>query len=197
MPISKVIHALIHLSVLKAQNLLDIIDLDVFCERFAASFANIQQFSAEWEDAIIVAADDRKARDRQRFGGISFGKDQSAASCVSGTRIVGIFELGDTDEPLGVRIDASATASSIQPEESAVEPCLFSTVGLLQILVLLVLSPSKNIIDDTRTGHYQEEEKIKRALTDRRAQGRRRLDTDTFLDELFGNLAFATELGDL
>jgi hypothetical protein len=97
--ISQLVDAVIDLSVLESQNLLDVVDLRVLRKRLPASLSDVEQLSAQRKHAIVVSADNRQPRDRKRFGRVSFREDQSAISCIPGTGVVRIFELRNADEP--------------------------------------------------------------------------------------------------
>ena len=62
---------------------------------FVRSFANIEEFTLEWEDAISVSADDPETGDGQRLGRISLRQNQSAVTRVLRPGVVRVVQLGN------------------------------------------------------------------------------------------------------
>ncbi len=79
---------------LQAKDFLDVLDLFVLHDLVVFCITHVQQLSSQWEDAVVVASDDTQTSDGQRFGGVSFGKDECTEFCLLRTGVVGIGQLG-------------------------------------------------------------------------------------------------------
>ena len=69
---------------------------------FVRSFANIEEFTLEWEDAISVSADDPETGDGQSLGRISLSQYQRAIARVFRPGVVCVIQFGDTLKYRGV-----------------------------------------------------------------------------------------------
>ena len=87
--------------VLQSENLDQIVDFCVFQDLLVGGFADVEQFTLERENAVLVATDDTQSGDGQRFGRVSFRQDQRAVDRVLGSGVVGVLQFGDALE-LGV-----------------------------------------------------------------------------------------------
>ena len=63
--------------------------------RRVVGVADVEQLAAQREDAVVVAADDREARDREGLGRVALGDDERALVAVLAARLVGVVELRD------------------------------------------------------------------------------------------------------
>lgn len=72
------------------------LDFYIFDNLVVTSFANIEKFTPERENAILITSDNCKTRNGESFGRISFRQDESAVLGVSAASIVRIFKLYNT-----------------------------------------------------------------------------------------------------
>jgi hypothetical protein len=93
--ISQAAHIGIVLVVLKAHNLLDILDLFVLHDLVVLRLAHIEQLAAQREDAKIITPDNTESGHGERLGGVSFGQYECALGRVAGSGVVCVRELGD------------------------------------------------------------------------------------------------------
>ena len=57
---------------------------------------DVEQFSPEWEDAVVISPDHAQPADSQRLGWVSLSQDESTLVGVSASSVVGIIQLWDT-----------------------------------------------------------------------------------------------------
>ena len=98
MAISETVRSGVVLAVLQAQNLLDMLDLDVLNDLVVSGFPYVEQLASEREDAVVIPTDNSQARHSKGFGGVSFCEDQGAAFSVAAASIVGVLELHNTGD---------------------------------------------------------------------------------------------------
>jgi hypothetical protein len=82
--------------VFQTQDLLDVLDLDIFHNRVVRCVSHIEQLSSQRKDSIIISSNDTESGYRESFGRVSFGQDQGTSLGVPATRVVGVFKLDDT-----------------------------------------------------------------------------------------------------
>jgi hypothetical protein len=100
--VSKTIGGGVVLIMLETENLLDVLNLDVFDDLVVTGLSDIEQLSTQGEDTVLVATNDSEAGDCECLGGVSFRQDQSAVLCIAPARIVCVFQLDDARDS-GVR----------------------------------------------------------------------------------------------
>ena len=86
------------LALLQAEDLLELGDLLVVHDRRVVGVAHVEQLAAQREDAVVVAADHREARDGERLRRVALGDDERALVAVLAAGLVGVVELGDAGE---------------------------------------------------------------------------------------------------
>lgn len=84
---------------LKTKNLLDVLNLLVLHDLIMAGFADVQEFTAKWENTEVITTDDRETSDSQSLGGVSLSQDEGAVLALLGTGVVRIGEFGKTCQP--------------------------------------------------------------------------------------------------
>jgi hypothetical protein len=154
-PVPQRVRTRVHLPLLQPHNLLDRLNLCILQQRLAARLAHVEQFPAEREHAIIVAADDGESRDGERLGRVTFGEDEGALVPVAGAGVVGVFELDETGDAERDRLDrtkkgflkVSIGCGTCRREDA---PRALVTVRLLERLVLLELGPVDDVVDHAR-----------------------------------------------
>lgn len=151
MPISQTVNTGIVLVVLQTQNLLDMLDFLIFYNLVVTSFANVEKFTSERENAIFIASDNCKAGNSESFGRISFRQNESAVLGVPAASIVRIFKLYNTRNSECCKlVNIGTYIRSIDVPRS------FGTVCLFEYLVLFEPGPIQDIVDDTSFGNCEQ-----------------------------------------
>jgi hypothetical protein len=128
--VTKSVGRLVLLVVLEAENLLDVLDLDVLQNLVVARLTNVEKLSTQREDTkLVTGRNGTDTGDGESLGGVTFGEDEGAARSLTTTSPVGVLELGDTTNTSAL-----------------------GTVSLLELLVLLEASDRKDVVDNARLG---------------------------------------------
>lgn len=140
MAISQTVSCRIILSVLQPENLLDMLNLRVLDNLLVPSFSNVEKFSSEREDAVIISSDHTQPRNSEGFGRIPFSQDKSASLGVAAPGVIGVLEFDYTRNSTQIR--------EIQRTSTTSLPRSLRAIRLLHDLVLLEFGPVKHIVDD-------------------------------------------------
>jgi len=116
----------IGLSMLKTHNLLNVLDLIIVHDLLVSSIADIQQLTLEWEDTVVITANNTETTHGKSLGGITLSEDEGTLGGISATGIVGVVKL-----------------------DNAIDTPLLLTIILFELSIRLELCPVEDVISDT------------------------------------------------
>jgi len=175
MTVSELLGVVVRNAVLQAEDLLDGVDLLVLAQLYGSGLANVQQLTAERKDAILIATDDREARDGESLGTVSLGQDQSTILRVARAGVVGVIQL----------LDAGDSRRLL-------------AVLLAEFLVCVCQTTVQDLVNNVQAQYCNNNHSISRVSEKERDSVCRvgfLAAILTFLDESRWNVALASELG--
>jgi len=126
---------------LEAHDVDDVLDLIVGHNLLVVGLADVEGLTLEGEDTVEVAADNGEPGHGKGLGRVSLGDDEGTVLGLDASSVVGVVELGNSDE-----LD------------------LLGTTLPLELLSHLELGKSEDVLDDSRLVNLLEELGVKLAL---------------------------------
>lgn len=95
-PVSQAFGIGVDFAMFETEDLSYVTDLCVLQDLVETRISDVEKFSSQREDTIVVSTNDSQSRDGQCLGRVSFREDQGTSLGISPSSIVGIFQLDDS-----------------------------------------------------------------------------------------------------
>jgi hypothetical protein len=135
--------------VLKAHNLLDVLDLLILHDLVVLRLAHVEKLAAQREDAKVITSDNTEPGYGERLGGVSFGQYECASGCVACPSIVCVRKLRDTSKAT----DDEKKLRCAEKTDARCSPVALATIRLLDLLVGPEFCPVQHVLHNGGLGH--------------------------------------------